>query len=158
MMDEDDAVLVFTGGPSRRLAHRAGCPPSERSSGTAVAYGFVYFESLTKPVPEATYEFTFETSAVNQESYNTADLKTVEAKKSGPSIVGTGTNATGAKLTGPYSVDIACFDAGGKLLGTIGGFTNESSDLAPRAKVSFTVDLSQTRCPQFLAGITRYFA
>jgi hypothetical protein len=49
--------------------------------------------------------------------------------------VGTGANATGAKLTGPYEVEIACLDAGGKLPGTVGGFTNESSDLAPGTKV-----------------------
>jgi hypothetical protein len=85
-------------------------------------------------------------------------VKIDEANNTGQAIVGTGTNKTGAKQTGPYSVTAYCFDTRGTLVATHGAFAEPDSDLAPNGTVSFTVDLYGEQCPSYLVGSSGYFA
>jgi len=57
---------------------------------------------------------------------------------------------------GPYNVQVYCF-AGNKLTAEVGSFADQSNDVAANAKVSFTADLSGTKCDKFTVGVSGYF-
>lgn len=132
-----------------------GTSPAQVPPG-GLTMGYIYFE--TAPPADATYEFSFETIEADTTSYNSASVQTVEAVRSGDSIVGTGKNTTGATLTGPYSVQLYCFDPAGQLAATTGTFANEDGEVAPDGTVSFTAALYDTSCESYLVGIGGWFA
>lgn len=138
---------------------------SGRSQGTVpaqvqpgeVGLGFIYFEDAKSLKDTGVkYEFTAETTPADTSSYNTAPLKVAEATANGASIVGTANNATGKALTGPYSVEVYCFDSG-KLAGRFGAFADQDGDIEADATVSFTADLLDTKCRTFTVGVSGYF-
>jgi len=132
--------------------------PAQLAPGEA-ALSFIYFQIGTAPVPDtATFGFTFETIAADTSSYNTATAKVTEANLSGGSIVGTATNATRASMQGPYSVNVYCFDAAGAIVDTSGGFADQNANVAPGGNLTFTVSLYGRACPNFLVGVTGFFA
>ena len=134
-----------------------GTTPAQIPAG-GVGLAYVYFEPASTVLPADTvFEFTFETTEADTSSYNTADLKVVEANRVGTAIVGSATNATGATVTGPYSADVYCFDAG-RLTTSTRSFANEDDDLAADALATFTVDLFDAPCATYLVGVTGYFA
>lgn len=144
-------VLVVTGTSQ-------GTTPAQVAPG-GLALAFIYFDmNAAVPPADATFQFTFETSAADTSSYNTATLKATEAQRSGGSIVGTGVNATDATVVGPFAANVYCFDAAGHVSSTVGTYTNESAEIAPGGTVSFTADLYGAACETFLVGITGYFA
>jgi hypothetical protein len=140
--------------PRARRWSSQGFVPAQIKPGEP-ALGYVYFESA--PPAGATYKFSAETKPADSSSYNTASVKIDEANNTGSSIVGTGSNQTRAKVTGPYSVHVYCFSSIGILLGEHGDYANEDSDLAPGAKISFTADLYGAKCPTFLVGSSAYY-
>lgn len=133
-----------------------GTAPAQVQPGE-VGLGFIYFED-EKSMPDKglKYEFTAKTSPADTSSYNTAPLTVGEATANGSSIVGTATNKTGKPLTGPYSVQVYCF-TGNKLTEHVGAFADQDGDIAADAKVSFTVPLYDTKCPNFTVGVAGYF-
>lgn len=123
-----------------------------------VGMAFIYFEA-GESIPDsgASYEFTAETSEANSESYNTAPLVVGEANRDGAKIVGSATNKTDKKLTGPYGAEVYCF-RGNEITGRAGSFAEEDGDIEPGATVHFTVDLYDTPCKTFAIGVSGYFA
>ena len=97
------------------------------------------------------------TSPINTDSYNIAPFKVTEVSASGDVIVGAATNETGAEATGPYGVDIYCFD-GDNLLSEFGTFAEQMGEIADGGTVTFTADLYGAACPSFAVGVGGYFS
>lgn len=124
-----------------------------------VGLSYIYFELNTTPPPAgATYSFSSESIAADTSSYNTSTLKVMEANRSGGSIVGTASNATGKEVQGPYKVNVFCFTETGKMSAVHGAFANETGNVKPSGQVTFTADLFGSSCPTFVVGTTGYFA
>ena len=78
--------------------------PSVEVQPGEVGLAFIYFgPDSALPPADAEYEFTVNTSASNQDFYNTAPLKSTEASASGDAIVGAAVNATGKSRRGARS-------------------------------------------------------
>jgi hypothetical protein len=132
--------------------------PSVEVQPGEVGLAFIYFgPDSALPPADAEYEFTVNTSASNQDFYNTAPLKGTEASASGDAIVGAAVNATGKSVEGPFSVSIYCFD-GDTLLSQHGAFAEQDGPAASDAQVTFTVPLYGASCPIFTVGVGGYFA
>lgn len=144
-----DGKLVASGASQ-------GTIPAQVQPGE-IGLGYIYFDDSTSmPDTGLKYEFTAETLPADTSSYNTAPLKVSEANNNGSSIVGTAVNKTGKGLTGPYSVQVYCFE-GNDITAQIGGFADQSDDITDNAQVSFTVDLYDTKCDTFALGVSGYF-
>jgi len=73
------------------------------------------------------------------------------------SILGTVTNDTSDKVSGPIGVSILCFTAKGAIVDFVaGGAFAEKDDLAAGATSSFAADLSGQQCPTYLIGSSGY--
>lgn len=133
-----------------------GATPAQVQPGE-VGFAFIYFEdSKSMPDKGLAFEFTTETMPADDSSYNTAPVKVKEATYNGKSIVGTAQNLTGKNLTGPYDVQVYCFQ-GSKLTAELGSFADQDSDISNNDSVSFTVDLYDTKCATFTVGVSGYF-
>jgi hypothetical protein len=131
-----DGKLVATGSSQ-------GTQPAQVAPGE-VGMGFIYFDAGNDiPATGATYD--------------TAPLAVGEANRSGSKIVGSATNKTGKKLTGPYGAEAYCFD-GDKITGQVGDFAEEDGDIGANATVNFTIDLYDTSCKTFAVGVSGFFA
>jgi hypothetical protein len=120
--------------------------------------GFVYFQVGTTTIPaNVTFDFTVTTSPVGPPaSFGHTDFRVTEANLIGSSVVGTAINGTGQTLTGPYPVNVFCFNTAGGLVGATGDFANPDADAAPGATVSFQVALYNP-CSTFLVGVSAFF-
>lgn len=145
-----DGKLVATG------RDQGATVPAQIAPGE-VGMSYVYFEA-GKNIPEtgATYEFTAETSPADTSSYNTAPLAVTESNRTGKNIIGAATNKTGAPVTGPYSVDLYCFD-GNEIGDHTSDFTEEDGDIEPDGVVHFTVTLYDP-CETYAVGVSGYFS
>lgn len=145
-----DAGGTLAGAGSSQGTTPAQIPPG----GLGMAY--IFFDS---PIPaDAQLEFTFETSPADTSSYNTADLRTVEAVVTGDAIVGTAVNETGATLEGPFSVTLHCFDEAGALKNIQISFANEDGPIEDGGTVSFSMSLYGDPCGSFLIGTSGWFS
>lgn len=123
-----------------------------------VGLAFIYFGNGSKlPPANAEYEFTVNTTAADQDFYNTAPLKVTEANVSGDGVVGAAVNHTGESVEGPFSVSLYCLD-GDKLLGEYGAFAEQQGPVAADGQVTFTASLYGATCPAFAVGVGGYFA
>jgi hypothetical protein len=134
-----------------------GAIPAQVQPGE-VGFSYIYFgDSKSMADTGLKYEFTAETSPADTSSYNTAPLTVGEVTNNGSSIVGTAVNKTGKALAGPGSVQVYCF-AGNKLTADVLAFADQgTNDIAAGAKVSFTVDLYDTKCDKFTVGVSGYY-
>lgn len=126
-----------------------------------VGLAYIYFETAkSMPNTGVKYEFTTDTAPADTSTYNTAPLTVGEANRTGSSlgtaIVGTAVNKTGQGLSGPYNVLVFCF-AGNEVVDVPQGSADQLNDIAANAKVSFTVDLFDTKCNTFTVGVSGYF-
>lgn len=152
----DLSATARTNGKLVASGRSQGTIPAQVRPGE-VGLGFIYFEDAKSLMDTGVkYEFTAETMPADTSSYNTAPLKVAEATANGTSIVGTANNATGKALTGPYSVEVYCFDSG-KLAARVGAFADQDGDIEADATVSFTADLLDTKCRTFTVGVSGYF-
>ncbi len=136
-----------------------GFQPATMQPGQA-ALGFVYFQPGMGLSNDTTFDFTVQSSpaSLSPRSGDHTDLKVREANLMNGSVVGTATNATGQTVTGPYWVEVFCFDADGNLLGDRGDFASPDGDAEPGASVSFHVDLQNLPCSTFLVAVRANFA
>lgn len=167
--------FAFRNNTSEGISH-IGWTGTARSGGSIVATGssqgtipaqvkpgeiglaFIYFaHGSAMPSADAEYEFTVNTSELNQDSYNTAPLKVTEANSSGDAIVGAAVNQTGESVEGPFAVDAYCFD-GDKLLGEYGDFAEQDGPAPADGQVTFSASLYGADCPTFAVGVGGYFA
>jgi hypothetical protein len=146
-----------SGGAIVATGSSQGTIPAQVQPGE-VGLAFIYFgPDSALPPADAEYEFTVNTSASNQDFYNTAPLKSTEASASGDAIVGAAVNSTGKSVEGPFSVSVYCFD-GDTLLSQHGAFAEQDGPAASDAQVTFTVPLYGASCPIFTVGVGGYFA
>ena len=123
-----------------------------------IGLAYIYFESAKAiPTHGTRYAFNSDASPADTSSYNTAPVKITQANHVGGAIVGTGINATGKKLTGPYAVDAFCFINGSELARVESDFANEDGDLRPGATISFSIDLYGDACSRYLVGSSGFF-
>lgn len=76
---------------------------------------------------------------------------------SGDAIVGSATNDTGAKTTGPYSVEVYCFE-GDTLLSSRISYAEQTGEVADGGKVTFSANMYGETCPTFAVGVSGYFS
>lgn len=173
--DAGTLPIVFRNGTDAAVSHVDVAATARDAAGALVATGssqgtttaqvapggvglaYVFFDTDATLTPETVYEFTFETSEADTSSYNTSDLKITEANRVGSAIVGSAVNHNDAAVTGPYSADVYCFDAGA-LTSTHRSFADQDSDLEPGGAATFTVDLFDVPCATYVVGVTGYFA
>ena len=60
-------------------------------------------------------------------------------------------------MSGPYAVNIYCFEDGKIAKAISGGFTDQDGDLAPKAKATFSATLYD-KCDNYMLGVSGYFA
>ena len=140
--------IVATGSSQRTIP--AQVQPGE------VGLAFIYFDGSSElPPTDAEYEFTVNTSAADQASYNTAPLKLTEASASGDAIVGAAVNGTGnpSGARSPFpsiaSTATSC---------SAGAFAEQDGPIAADGQVTFSADLYCAACPTFAVGVGGYFA
>lgn len=133
---------------------QGGTPAQVPPGGIGLAY--IYFGFDTNLPSDAEYEFSENHLPADASSYNSAPFVITETTDVGGSIVGAAVNRTGSKVTGPYSVDVYCFD-GDDLTSSTGTFTEQSGDLEDGGTVSFTADLYGEQCPTYLVGVSGWF-
>lgn len=149
------ATARDAGGTLAGAGNSQGTTPAQIPPG-GLGMAYIFFDS---PIPaDAQLEFTFETSPADTSSYNTADLRTVEAVATGDAIVGTAANETGATLEGPFSVTAHCFDEAGTLTSIQLSFANESGPIDDGGTISFSMRLYGDPCGSFLVGTTGWFS
>jgi len=121
-----------------------------------VALSFVHFEASTVPAAAA-HQFTIQNESPSTASSSHATLKVSTANLVGGAVTGTATNQTGATLSGPYDVNVYCFDTAGKMLVVQSSFADLDGDLAASKTVPYTVNLAEHTCPSFLVGVTAFY-
>lgn len=150
------ATVRDTGGTLTATGSSQGTVPAQIPPG---GLGLAYVFLDQGEVPDgAMFDFTFDTSPADTSSFNTGDLQVTEASATDDGVIGTAANQTDATLTGPYSVDVYCFDESGTLLSNTRGFANENNDVPPAGTVSFSTSFYGDECPTFLTGVTGYFS
>jgi hypothetical protein len=134
-----------------------GAIPAQVQPGE-VGFAYIYFaHAKSMVVTGLKYEFTAKSSPADNSSYF-APLTVGEVTNDGSSIVGTAVNKTGKAVHGPYSVQVYCF-AGNKLTEDTQALTDQDTDLAAGAEVSFTVELRvyDIKCDKFTVGVSGYY-
>jgi hypothetical protein len=139
---------VIGSGTSQNLAPQ-NIDPGEAS------LVYVYFQN--KIPPGATFDFSFDSQPPSTDSFNTADLKVVQANHVGSHIVGTAKNSTGKPVDGPFAVSVFCFSQAHMLTTTQGTYANGPDPLPPNKSVSFDIDLLTMPCPEHLVGSSGYY-
>lgn len=133
---------------------QGGTPAQVPPGGIGLAY--IYFGSDTNLPTDAEYEFSENHMSADVSAYNSAPFVITETNDVGGSIVGAAVNRTGSKVTGPYSVNVYCFD-GNDLTSSTRSFTEQGGDLEDGGTVSFTADLHGEQCPTYLVGVSGWF-
>lgn len=142
-----DGSIVSTGSSQ-------GTTPSVVQSGE-VGLSYIFFEN-GEAIPEgAEYEFQVSSSPAEATPFNTAPMTVTETNLVGEALVGSATNETGEKTTGPYGVSIYCFD-GNTIIDEKMGYTEQDA-LEPGAAGTFTVNLYGSSCPTYAVGVSGYF-
>lgn len=151
----DWSATARNGGQIVATGSSQGGTPAQVPPG-GVGFAFIYFGSDTELPADAEYEFSENHMPADATPYNTAPFVITESNNVGGSIVGAAVNRTGSTVTGPYSVEVYCFDGDG-LVSSTGTFTEQDGDLADGGTVSFTADLYDEPCPTYLLGVSGYF-
>jgi outer membrane murein-binding lipoprotein Lpp len=121
-----------------------------------IAYGYVYFGYDVDLSNAASYEWSVTaTSSTDQFAPGFADLVPVEWSSVGDNIVVLLSNDTDAVITGPISVDAACFDASGVFVGTAGTFA-DGDTVQPGASVAGQFSPYEIDCDQYLVAGSGY--
>lgn len=150
----DWSATARSGGSIVGSGSSQGTTPSQVRPGE-VGLAYIFFDSAATIPDDADYDFQVSTSPADTSFFNTADLEVTEANGSNDAIVGGATNATDANATGPFSVDVYCFD-GDNLIDQATGFSDQDS-AAPGDAVSFSVALYGQQCSTFALGVSGYF-
>jgi hypothetical protein len=152
----DWTTTARSGGSIISTGSSQGTTPSQVQPGEA-GLAYIYFENGETIPDDAEYEFTVSTSPADTSPYNTAPFKVTEANLSGDAIVGSATNETRAEATGPYSVNVYCFD-GDNIASQFMTFAEQDGEIADGGTVTFTARLYGPQCPTFALGVSGYFS
>ncbi|WP_454140844.1 hypothetical protein [Microbacterium lacticum] len=152
----DWTATARSGGSIVATGSSQGTTPAQLQPGEA-GLSYIFFDNAEAIPADAEYEFQVSTSAADTSPYNTAPLTVTEANVSGDSIVGSATNETGAETTGPYSVEVYCFE-GDALLSSMITFAEQTDEVADGGAVTFSASLFGDPCPTFVVGVSGYFS
>lgn len=174
-LDRDSGTLLFAfrNNTSEAIAHvdwnstaRSGgnVVGSGESQGTSptqvqpgeVGFSYIYFNNAAALPDDTAYEFSASSSPAGPSFYNTAAFTVTEANLMGDAIVGSATNKTGSKVTGPYSVSIYCFD-GDNIVSDLNTFASPDGDLENGGTTSFSAALYGKTCSTYSVGVSGYF-
>lgn len=149
----DDAGTLVASGSSQRVA------PSYVQPGEW-AFASVYF-GMNVLDGDETFDFNVTSSGSGPGFFGgSVDLEVTEAEYGQGDftdrIIGIVANRTDGTVSGPVSVDVACF-ADGNLVDVFGSFT-DGDDIGPGSSDSFTVDLYglEATCDVFAVGASGY--
>ncbi len=142
----DDAGKLVGSGDSQVSLQPKVVAPGE------IAYGYVYFKT-DSPAGSA-LKFDFSVDARPPDTYF-LPLTISEINNTGDTIIGTVTNDTGGKMTGPIGADVICFGSDGSIIRTKQAFV-EQSDLPAAAIGSFSIDLYGNACPVGLVAASGF--
>ncbi|MGI8404926.1 MAG: VWA domain-containing protein [Thermomicrobiales bacterium] len=125
-------------------------PNLVRSGG--ISFGYAYFGGIQFPA-DTTFDIKLNSKASTDDKFeNRRDLEVIEASTIDGRVVGTLRNTYDVDLTGPITVNAACFDETGNLLSHQQSSSTQEK-VAPGETVSFQVENFQTgTCPQFLVA------
>ena len=124
-----------------------------------IGLSFVHFEAGTAAPPaDARYTYTVQSQTPSATVDGRATLKVTAANLVRGAVTGAATNQTGTTLSGPYTVNVYCFDATGRPLAVQAGFASPDGDLATSRSVRYGVNLAGHACPTFLVGVTAFYA
>lgn len=122
------------------------------------AFGYVYFGAA---VPDGT-QFDISATADTEPGFagslsaSPTEVNVVPGQFGGQQVVGIVTNETGEEMSGPVSVNVACFDqAGSQPLIVHIGYADTDS-IPAGGSSSFTVDLFDGECPNFAVGASGF--
>ena len=152
----DWTASARSGGSLVSSGTSQGTIPAQVASGE-VGLAYIYFDNADAIPANAEYEFSADWLEADTSSYNTAPLKVTEVNLVGDAIVGEATNATGAALTGPYSVAIYCFD-GNKIVNYNSDYAEPDGDLEDGDTVTFTSNRYGGKCASYAVGVDGYFS
>jgi len=85
------------------------------------------------------------------------DITVEEGNAVGDRVVGTVTNQTSSRVTGPIGVSVLCLTEAGDVLGHYSTFTNKD-DLLAGESAGFQADLFGDECPAYLIGASGFAA
>lgn len=152
----DFTATANAGGRVVASGQSQGTIPAQVQPGEA-GFGYIFFEDASSiPASGTTYEFKVKTMPADSSFYNTAPLTVSQADNNGSSIIGAAVNKTGKPLSGPYDVQVYCFN-GNAIADQIVDSATEDGDIDAGASVSFSTDLYDTSCGTFLVGVSGYF-
>lgn len=151
----DWSATARNGGEVVGSGSSQGTSPAQVQPGE-VGFSYIYFDNGEALPDDTEYEFSSDSTPAGPSSYNTAPFTVTEANLVGDAIVGSATNETGNKVSGPYSVSIYCFD-GDKLVSDINTFASPDGDLDDGGTTSFSADLYSTPCETYSVGVSGYF-
>lgn len=145
-----------SGGSIISTGSSQGTVPAQVQAGE-IGFAYIYFAN-GEVIPEDTeYSFEVQTLPADTSPFNTAALKVTESAISGDAIVGSATNETGAEISGPYSVDVYCFD-GERISAQFRDYAEQDANISAGAAVSFNASLYGENCSKFVVGVGGYFA
>ncbi|WP_405216514.1 hypothetical protein [Agrococcus sp. Ld7] len=171
--DSGTLPFVFRNNTAEAVSHVDATATIRDSAGALVANGssqgttpgqilpgglglaYLYIEE--GEVPEgAEIEINFATSPADQSPFNTANLRVAEWSETEDGFIGTAANETGVALSGPFSVQVYCFDETGALTTTTGGYANEQ-EVDADGSASFSHSFYGDACSSYYVGVTGWF-
>lgn len=122
------------------------------------AVGFLYFDSSLPA--GATFDVTAtasdEAGFISSVDVRPIETNTSQAEFSGTQVIGIVENPTNAVVAGPVSVLVTCFDGAGTTPTSAHRGHTDADSIAAGGTASFTVDLFDAACPNFVVGASGY--
>jgi hypothetical protein len=121
-----------------------------------VAFGYLYFGDVNLP-EGTTFDLATEyepAGASIEEFENTRDLEVTEVSLVENRIVGLLRNQYGETITGPISIEVACFDPQGQMLGPEDSYADRDTVTAGES-IPYQVELYED-CPVYLVTASGY--
>ena len=154
---EASATARTTDGSLAGTGSSQGFAPSTVAPGEW-SFGYVYFDGQVPAGAQFDITATAETDADSIGSVDVAPIETnlVPGEFGGQQIVGIVENSTEEEVAGPVDVQVLCFDqAGTAVASTHRGYT-DADTVAAQGTASFSVDLFEAACPNYVVGASGY--
>lgn len=122
------------------------------------AFGYVYFSAAVPA--DATFEVTASGDSdpgfIGSLDVQPVETNLVPSEFTGQQIVGIVANEHNQDVFGPVSVDVACFDAAGTAVTSTHRSFTDSDTIPIGGTASFTIDLFEVDCPNYVVGANGY--
>lgn len=125
-----------------------------------IAFGYIYFQNSNVAIPPGgKINIQVGSTLASQDSFeNIRDLKVENTNfttgESGSQVLGQAVDQYRYRISGPISVDVACFDKAGHVLDVDSDFASPDNLMSGQT-ASYTVSLT-SRCPIYLAAASGF--